>query len=237
MERKNETECIENILELYSKAVFDNVGKTAFHAIFDTVKPNNRVNDFPDFFFEGGVLEHFEVSAGKEGRKGSSFKIGQAKSQREDNKETEEANKVFMESERHPQTCYVLSQTHKYENFSYQCFLESLKKNLESHIRSFLKSGAVGKAVVFVIENQSGQLTVWKDGRFIGFQCLAQDRGALEILREAAGKVRYVFYVSADRLECIDLSKIEGLIKSAPSGLDIRVGRKIEASIHLYIDL
>lgn len=236
MKRENEVRCIDSVRELYPKAVFDNVGSDAFHAIFDTVKPNHNANDFPDFLFNGGALEHFEISAGKEDRKGSSFKKEQAKNQREYQKEAAEARKAFMESKWDPYTLRTMVHTHKYADFSYDWFLKSLEKNLESHLRSLSKSKFVGKTVAFLIENQSGQLTIWEGNRSIGSQCIAQDLGILKIFRKAAGKVRYVFYVSANRLECLDLLKIDDLIKSAPSGLDIRIGRVIAPSINIYLD-
>ncbi|UHP11155.1 hypothetical protein LAX80_005075 [Listeria marthii] len=39
--------------------------------ILETALPNNKSSDFPDFIFEKGFIEHFQVTSSKETRKGA----------------------------------------------------------------------------------------------------------------------------------------------------------------------
>ena len=39
--------------------------------IFEKAKPNENLNAFPDFIFDNGFIEHFQVTSSAEGRKGS----------------------------------------------------------------------------------------------------------------------------------------------------------------------
>ena len=51
---------------------------------------NEQASNFPDFLFEGGFIEHFQVSVSKETAKGSSFKQEASKFKIQTEKDCEE---------------------------------------------------------------------------------------------------------------------------------------------------
>lgn len=73
---EREQECLYQVREiLRTKVCFLCVEKIE-DIVSDimSAKPNRHANDFPDFVFEGGFIEHFQVTAAKETTKGSSFR-------------------------------------------------------------------------------------------------------------------------------------------------------------------
>ena len=79
MARKNEKECLEALknaflgktnIKIHANCELKSISQFIFSA-----QPNKNDNDFPDFVFDGGGIEHFQLTSSKETRKGSSFKI------------------------------------------------------------------------------------------------------------------------------------------------------------------
>ena len=73
--RKNELDCLDKIKDgfIYFKGIkkeFDNSNHLTTESILTSARQNENHNNFPDFFFNGGIIEHFEVTASDETRKG-----------------------------------------------------------------------------------------------------------------------------------------------------------------------
>ena len=240
--RRNELDCLNKIKDsfIYFKGitkVFDNSDYLTMESILSSTHQNENHNDFPDFFFNGGMIEHFEVTASDETRKGSQYKIDDAYCQRENDKHFKQLDKDFMESPRHPGTMRTETIEETHECFSYESFIKSFKRNVEHHLDSLKKSEYVNQVVVFLIEQQGASLGVYINNIFNRFYKLSEDRNILEYIKETLVDVDYVIFIATDRYEVIDLSKIDVLIQRAKTGLDIRGGRQNNVTLKLYIDI
>ncbi len=221
---------------MYSGETFSNADRGEIIAIFRSAYENPSRNDFPDFLCEGGYIEHFEVSATAEGKKGSKFKQETHVAEKERSEAIKRDEEAFQQKEREPHTLISKTYDWVYDNFSYDAFLHSLERNISKHCQAAKKFGTKSERSVFLIENAGGALCVYKNGRFKDFLPLHMDAKVLKILQIAAPWVRYCFYVSADKLEILDLSKIDELLKTARDDLDIRVGNYTDSHHLLFID-
>lgn len=240
--RKNELDCLNKIKDsfIYFKGitkVFDNSDYLTMESILSITHQNENHSDFPDFFFDGGIIEHFEVTASDETRKGSQYKVDDAYCQREKEKHFKQLDKDFMESPHHPGTMRTETVEDTHECFSYESFVKSFERNVEHHLDSLKKSKYVNEVVIFLIEQQSASLGVYINNVFNRFYKLSEDRNILEYIKETLIDVDYIIFIATDRYEVIDLSKIDALIQRAKTGLDIRGGRQKNVSLKLYIDI
>ena len=154
MSRANEVRCLENIKSAFYgrnhfRREFDNSDFLKMDSILSTVCQNKKDNIFPDFFFDGGIIEHFEVSASNETKKGSQYKINDASCQREKEKYFQEQDQKFLESSRCPGTIKTATVEDTHECFSYESFVKSFKRNTERHLKSLRNSGYTNQVVVF----------------------------------------------------------------------------------------
>ena len=240
--RKNELDCFNKIKDsfLYSKGitkVFDNSDYLTMESILNSAHQNEKHNDFPDFFFDGGIIEHFEVTASDETRKGSQYKVDDAYCQREKEKHFKQLDKEFIESHHHPGTMTTQTVEDTHECFSYESFVKSFKRNTGHHLKSLRNSEYVNQVVVFLIEQQSARLCIYVNDVFNRFYKLSEDKNLLQYMKETLVGVNYIIFNVTDEYEIIDLSKIDLMIARAKENLDIRGGRQKNVSIKLYIDL
>lgn len=240
--RQNELYCLKRIKDsfIYFKGlekVFDNSDYLTVKSILNSARQNENHSDFPDFFFAGGIIEHFEVTASDETRKGSQYKIDDAYCQREKDKHFKQLDKEFIESTHHLGTMRTETVEDTHEYFSYESFIKSFKRNVEHHLDSLKKSKYANEVVVFLIEQQGASLGVYINNIFNRFYILSEDRSILEYIKETLTDVDYIIFIATDRCEVIDLSKIDVLIQRAKTGLDIRGGRQKNVSLKLYIDM
>lgn len=240
--RQNEVDCLNQVKDsfIYFKGIkkeFDNSNHLIMESILNSARQNENHNDFPDFFFDGGIIEHFEVTASDEKHKGSQYKIDDAYCQRENDKHFKQLDKEFIKSPYHPGTMRTETVDDTHECFSYESFIKSFKKNVEHHLDSLKKSKYVNEVVVFLIEQQGASLGVYINNIFNRFYMLNEDKNILEYIKETLTDVDYIIFVATDRYEVIDLSKIDVLIRIAKIGLDIRGGRQKNVSLKLYIDI
>lgn len=243
MARENEIRCLNKVREALltadsSFSLYSDVDKESIRDLFASALENNEPNDFPDFFCNGGFIEHFEISASKEDKKGSEFRREESKAASETKAQLEQWNSEFLKSEFKPDTIRSGTIENRYEGFSHQDFISSLRRNVTSHLES-LKQHSMGgfKNSVFLAENAGGRLCVFEHGAFKRFYSIHTDRKALEVLRTCVPFVRYFVFVACDYIEILDLAKLDEMTSQAPENLDIRSGRHREITLGSYIDL
>ena len=206
--------------------------------ILASAKPNDNLNEFPDFKNNDSIIEHFEISASKEGKKGSVFKQKHEpflKSMHED-----VANAMAVKE------AQIVNQSFAYPDLCHQYLLKSLDKNLEHHIRS-LESYATRHDVlmsIFVIEHQehglfmteniyieAGEDRVFGDMRprqeYNNYR-MSRDREALEILATHESLLDFVIFVGVEYIEFIRLSEIPNMLKLMPWPFVVAAGPTIE---------
>lgn len=242
MSRLNEKECLKKLKLSYfrnegTKIDFNNSEPLSLKSILLSTKENNDNSKFPDFFFDGGIMEHFLVSSSNETRKGSSFKVEESINQEKAKENFAKADEEFRNSPHMPNSFSLAENCDEYEGFSYACFCDSFKKNFIKHYNSLIKSKYKDKTVAFLIEQQDSRLSIWKDGVCLRFYCLSEDKNMLLFLKDYYKSIRYIFFVQIDGIEIIDLNEIDQMIKNAKSNLDIRGCQSKHLKLKLYFDL
>lgn len=241
--RQNELNCLnlikDNFFMLSKKAnkVFDNSDFPKMAKILDGARHNENHNDFPDFFFDGGIIEHFEVTSSNEtNKKGSEYRTEEAENKRKTSKYFKECDEDFIKGSHVPNTMRTATAEATYKCFSYEDFVKSFKRNSEKHLNSLSNSKYSKQVVVFLIEQQSAALNVYEHGRFNRFYKLSEDKKILQYIKDSFIDVDYIIFKVSDMYEIIDLSKIDSVISVAKDELDIRPGRQINTSLRLYIN-
>ena len=210
----------------------------SFCIILASAEPNNEPSKFPDFRCANSVIEHFEITATSEGKKGSTFKRGHEPFIKSVEKDVDDAL-----ASNDPKT---FVRTFCYPDRNHALLLDSLEHNLKGHIAS-LEAYAVSHEVttsVFVIEYQERGLEMIENiyegiGGGRGFGDLREqqkfknyrmstDRKALELLYVFADKLDIVVFAGVDDIEIIKLSEIPSMLKLMPWPFVVAAGVTLE---------
>lgn len=109
----------------------------AFRQAILTAIPNPQSSSFPDFLFDGGFIEHFQVTAAKEDKKGSDLEKAKVGFQKESEESFQQLEQEMEQSKRREMIVKTPEMT--YTDNSYDSFVFSFKKNWEHHINSLEK--------------------------------------------------------------------------------------------------
>ncbi|NRG35061.1 hypothetical protein, partial [Niallia circulans] len=110
-------------------------------------KPNQNSNEFPDFIFEDGFIEHFAVTSSSEGRKGAKQKQESLNFKRKS--EIAFLNILDISEE---ETLISKSFTSPFEQHTYVNIVNSIKKNWLKHIKSYEKKTSPSKHGIFLLD-------------------------------------------------------------------------------------
>lgn len=116
-----------------------------------TAVPNEQRNNFPDFIFDNGFIEHFQVTSSKTTKKGSKhlknikhykdetdIKFKQIKKEWEDN--------PIMYEER------IATQEYLYKEHNYEYLKQSIEQSFQNHVNSLDKYEGKKENGIFLIE-------------------------------------------------------------------------------------
>lgn len=243
MAKENERKCLKTIIEAYcyktsyARVNFDNADCRWLSHVLQNAKETGSDNTFPDFVSDGAIIEHFQITSAKEGRKGSSYMAEDSKNNAQWVREFQKKKDDFLNSPLKPGTLTSILNEHEYGDFSYENLLKSIKSNVDSHIKSLEKSGITNKKVIFIMEQPDARLCKTKTYSSCEFYLLHEDREALRILKRYARKIDFVIYKVADSIEVIDLSKIDYLIETGLDLSDAKSGIRKNLHIGLFIDV
>lgn len=239
--RQNEIDCLNNIKDALRGdkriEIHSNCEINSLSYIFFSACSNSNPNEFPDFVFDGGGIEHFELSSSKETNKGASFKIEENQNIKAKEEFYQKENEKLASTSIVPGTIRSITYEEKYEGFSYEDFLYSLERNIKKHVESLNKSSFHCKTIIFLMEQQTARLTV--DEGFVphSFYYLSKDQKALSTIKQYCGDISYLVYFVADSIEIIDLSKIDNLLEHSVIYKNVVGGRLIREKINLIIDI
>ena len=106
-----------------------------FANIIRTAKPNPSSSEFPDFIFDNGFIEHFQITSSQVTRKGATHARKESDFQRKVDTETE---KLKTEWNITPSFDAVRSESWAFQIpvHSHKYLMNSFKQNWESHISS-----------------------------------------------------------------------------------------------------
>lgn len=200
-------------------------------SILRTAKPNERLSEFPDFIFQKGFIEHFQVTSSKTTRKGAEHKKDEQAFKSAVQKEQEEVRKQW-EHEMECNTLRSTSWTFEYGAHSYEDLKKSFQDSWEKHLQSLEKYNGTKEIGIFMIEYDESALgmiecvyTDWINGMSQGDMRkqedfknyrLSRDKKILNYIYQFKDKIRYVIYVYRDGFEIIRTDNIPYLLKLMP---------------------
>ncbi len=94
---KREYDCLELVKKLISPS-------NPISSYLALAKPNHDVSKFPDFIFDEGFIEHFQVTSAKETKSGDEHRIAEVEFDRDSKAEFEREKQEFLSSKPHPRT-------------------------------------------------------------------------------------------------------------------------------------
>ena len=125
-----------------------------------SARPNPQSSSFPDFVFDGGFIEHFQVTSSYENRKGSTMERENSELVRDFYKRTVEA------TENLPSDCMTIQSVSGpnmwHKQHSYENFCDSFISNFESHLASMRKYSGNKEYGIFLIEYADSALCMSK---------------------------------------------------------------------------
>lgn len=185
---------------------------------------NEDSNKFPDFVFDNGFIEHFQISSGKITKKGS-------KHLKKFN-EYQNRNKSDLFANMNKGDYSPLYTTMQYPTHSYESLVRSFKKSWESHLSSLDNYAGNKNIGIFMIEYQDACVEMMEnafanvkegvscgnlfDPKRIDYYSLCHDKELLNYIYEYKNKIHYVIYVYNKGIEIINVSNIPELLKLIP---------------------
>ena len=207
-----------------------------FVNIIRTAKPNPSNSDFPDFIFDSGYIEHFQITSSKENKKGAM----QIKKEREFFRKVEsESNKAIEEwNSAEPSYEKIRSKTFKHDDpdHNYPFLVQSFKQNWEHHIDSSRKYNGAKNIGVFMIEYQEQNLAMkektpnsLRKDIFLGDLYiekfkeyrLSRDKDFLKYINDYRNEIKYVIFLNSKRYEIIKTENIPFLIQLMPRAFNV----------------
>ena len=134
----------------------DQIVKSAFREA--TANPD--ASRFPDFIFDCGFIEHFQVTSSFENRKGSTMQREKSDINREFDRKAREATENLPEDSTTIQS--VGTAPHWHKTHSYENFMASFKSNFESHLQSRQQYPGDKTHGIFLIEYTDAALCMSK---------------------------------------------------------------------------
>lgn len=202
-----------------------------FANIIRTAKPNPSSSEFPDFIFDNGLIEHFQITSSQVTRKGATHARKESEFRRRVETETEELKKKWNET---PSFDRVRSESWAFQNpaHSYTFLIDSFKQNWERHLESYQKYSGKKDIGIFMIEYPETALAMcenvydlWIDGMAPGDMReqesfkdyrLSRDKKLLKYIYDFNKIIKYVIFVNPVRCEVIRTKNIPYLIRLMP---------------------
>lgn len=238
MLHKQEKDCFERV-----KKLANDKNDTRLLSFLYKATANSESSLFPDFLFDGGFIEHFQVSAANENKKGSKHNIAINDFERESKTTFEQERNEFLQSppRKNPVIGTYDMKVVKHEmacpEYSYENFVKSFKRNFEKHIKSLQKYKGDKSIGIFLIELVGANITIMRNNCFRAFYRLAVDQELLTYINQYAEYLKFIIFASADSYEILELNEIPKLLDNLPHGLTFGVGRFINEKLSLFIDI
>ena len=195
-----------------------------FRKCLESAQANPQSNSFPDFVFENGFIEHFQITSGKVTRKGSKHLELFNKYQNE--------NRETLYSNINNKDFSPIYFTMNYPNHSYKYLENSFRKSWESHILSANKYSGKKQIGIFMIEYQDSCIemreNIFAESKenicygnirkpiIIENYSLCHDKNILNFINTYCENIKYVIYVFDKGIEVINVCNIPELIKLLP---------------------
>lgn len=203
---------------------------------------NSDSNAFPDFVFYDGFIEHFQVTASDETKKGSKHNLAEKEFERDCNTVFKQEWLDFLQSPPREKAktdtfeMTVTSHEMPTPEYSYDSFVYSFKRNFEKHIRHLQNYSGAKTNSVFLIELVGARIIIEQNGRFKEFYRLSYDYDLMMHVYNYSEQVRYMVFAYNDGYELIDTKYIPTMLQHIPKDITFGVGRYLEKQLDLFID-
>ena len=202
-----------------------------FANIIRTAKPNPSSSEFPDFIFDNGFIEHFQITSSQVTRKGATHARKESDFRRKVDTETE---KLKTEWDKTPSFDAVRSESWAFQNpaHSHEYLMNSFKQNWESHISSSKRFSGEKNIGIFMVEHPEISLAMcenvydgWINGMSQGDMReqenfkdyrLSRDKALLNYMYDFRSEIKYVIFVNPQRSEVIRTANIPYLLQLMP---------------------
>lgn len=238
MRGKQESNClawVRQILDRNSALYLCTDTQRIVH-ILKRAKPNPEQSNFPDFLFEDGFIEHFQITASKETRKGALHKQTQVQFHHK----AEQRFQIMRNELNNAQPANSLTgEIFKMKTllYSYEMYEASFQKNWRHHFNSLQKYAGCREIGIFLIEYQGPLFKTMRRGELVGFYHLHQDAQLLRYIAEYQDELSYVIFADGQNCEVIELKNIPTLIEQAPCDIQFEPGRWKEVHVNLAVDM
>ena len=226
-----EQECLNKVTDLMLQN-----GDLLLLKYFQSAVPNSEASEFPDFLLAGGYIEHFRVYTSKENKKGADQKKVEHNFNTDVKIKLDQQTAEWLQSPPHTEIC-----VNKYEmqspEYSYEYFVKSFKRNFENHITSLKGYNGEKENGIFLIEAEGGRITVLENGEFKKFYLLQYDKDILEYLYGFVNELQYVVFLQNESYEILKLADIPQILMKVPKDITFGVGRYINISLGLFMDI
>ena len=204
--------------------------------ILKSAEPNPMQSCFPDFLFENGFIEHFQITASKETRKGAQHRQKQVQLR---NEAEQRFRTMCNELNDAPPANSLTREICEMETlpYSYEMYETSFRRNWQHHIDSLQKYTGCRNVSIFMIEYQGPLFKTMQCGRFTGFYHLHQDARILQYMAAYLDRLSYVIFIAGQNCEVIELEHIPALLEQVPCDIQFEPGRWKERHINLAIDM
>lgn len=197
---------------------------------------NKQASKFPDFIFEGGFIEHFQVSASKETGKGSSFKQEESKFKIQTEKACQENQQEWMNKPFYPNTITTIPHELIFDENSYEYFVDSFKRNFEKHIESLKKYDGQKQEGIFLIEQTDAMIFVTGTYPVVSYS-LFFDKDLLEYIYGFKDILQYIVFTDGKYLDLIKISRIPPIIQYLPQEIAFKAGRTSSTTLQVFMNI
>ncbi len=205
--------------------------RAEFENVLRIAKNNPNLSLFPDFVFDNGFIEHFQITSSRTNRKGSVHKKEESTFISTVESETE---KIMQEWNETPNFDEVRSKswTHTNPEHTHEFLVNSFENNWEHHLESCNKYTGSKEIGIFMIEYSEFALSMcedvyhdWIDGMSQGdmreqekFRCyrLSRDKQLLNYMYQFKEVIKYVIFINCEGFEVIRLENIPYLLNLLP---------------------
>lgn len=180
-----------------------------FKSIVDSLEPNINASLFPDFEGNNGILEHFQISSSNENENGAPQII----SNRKQDKTAKEAFKQLLETDGDGIIEFVCEN----EIHSHKWLFQSIKKNVEKHIKSFRNYGKHDRPAIFLLDYDETTLFCFNsrgEKEWYPFYLLSKDAGALTLISDLCSDVMYIAFLNIRFLEVFKTTEMSNLARA-----------------------
>lgn len=178
-------------------------------------KPNQNSNEFPDFLFEDGFIEHFAVTSSSEGRKG-------AKQKQKSSVFKKKSETTFLSNLESSEEDTLISQSfsRSFEKHTHLNIVNSIKKNWLKHIRNVKKEFPSNHSIFLLeyidfnihtaISRENKPSDIYESYR------ISVDKNLLKWVYTFKEKIEYLILVNPLSIEVIRIDQILNIIKGIP---------------------